>query len=65
VTSDEHKKLTAVRASLRGTRLFCFEKNGTYLLYREVLDGPNTKVLTRKSIDDFVRAVNKALEPAK
>lgn len=61
MTADEHKKLTAVRASLRGHSLFCFEKGGTFFLYREVQDARNTKVLTSKSIDEFVRRVNKAI----
>lgn len=61
MTSDEHKKLTAVRAALRGTGMFCFERNGTYMLYREVHDGRNTKVLTSQSIDEFVRRANKAI----
>lgn len=61
MNADELKKLSQLRRDLRGTLLFCFEKNGTFLLYREVRDGPNTKVLTRKSIDDFVREANKAI----
>jgi hypothetical protein len=61
MNAEEHRKLSQLRRDLRGTGLFCFEKNGTFLLYREVVGGPNTKVLTSKSIDDFVRNTNKVI----
>lgn len=61
MNADEHKKLSQTRRDLRGTGLFCFERDGTFFLYREVTDGRNTKVLTSKSIDEFVRRVTKAI----
>lgn len=57
----EHKKLQEVRRSLRYTGLFCFEKGGTFLLYREVIGGRNTKVLTSRTIEEFERRVRHAI----
>ena len=61
MNATEHKKLSEVRKSLIKTGLFCFERDGTFFLYREVRDARNTKVLHSKDIDDFVRRVNKVI----
>lgn len=61
MTGAELRKLQEVRVSLRGTGLFCFEKNYKFMLYREVRDGRNQLVLTSTTIDEFVRRVNKAI----
>lgn len=55
MTSDEYTKLRQLRFKLLGTGLFCFEKKGTYFLYREMDTGKNTKIFTSQSIDSFVK----------
>ncbi len=62
MNGDEFRKLQGLRVHLRGSGCFAFEKNGTYMLYREVRDGRNTKVLTSKNIDEFVRKATRATQ---
>lgn len=61
MTSEELKKLSAVRYSLRRTGYFAFEKNGSFLLYHEVSTQPrrNLRVLISKDIDKFAREVDR------
>lgn len=61
MTKAEHELLTAFRRRLRGTGLFCFEKGGKFMLYREVNEGRNTKVLVSADIHTFINKGEKCI----
>lgn len=56
MTGNELKLLKTLRAELRGSGLFCFERDGVFFLYREGQAGDrNSKVLKSSDLNEFVR----------
>lgn len=64
MTSDDLRRLYALRHQLRGSGLFAFERSGNYYLYRETDGGPgrNTLVKKSKNIDELFKAAKVAKE---
>lgn len=61
MTGEELSKLIALRAHLRNTGYFVFERGGTFLLYHSVPGAGNIKVCASNDIITFDRKVRKAV----